>query len=75
MRETKSVSIVALDSPSRRVTISDCNVSQGTTGRCENGSDEKIASSELAERAAIKGIGKIEAIDNVHLEVALTQKA
>lgn len=56
------------------MTISDCNVSLDTTGRCDDGSDENIASSELAESAAIKGIGKIEAIDTVHLEVALTKK-
>lgn len=56
------------------MTLSDSKASIDATGLCDDGSDESIASTTLAERAVIKGFGKIEAIDTDWLEVALTEK-
>lgn len=56
------------------MTVSDSKASIDATGLCDDASDGSIASTTLAERAVIKGIGKIEAIDTDWLEVALTEK-
>ena len=42
--------------------------------RCDDGSDETLTSKNLAEKATLKGIGKLEAIETVHLKFALTKK-
>ena len=62
------------DKPSCIMTLSDGKTQLDTKGRCDDGSDENIASPSVAERAAVMGIGKIEAIKTVRLEVALTKK-
>lgn len=54
------------------MTVSDFKESIEGTGCCDDGSDENIASPPMAERAAIMGFGKIEAIDPIIIEVALT---
>lgn len=62
------------DTPSCIITLSDVVNQLETKGRCDDGSDENIASPQVAERVAIMGIGKIESIKTVILEVALTKK-
>lgn len=59
------------DTLSCKITISDGQVSLIPNGRCDDGSDDSIVSAKLAQRAAIKGIYKIEAIKWVRLQVAL----
>lgn len=54
--------------------ILDGNATLDTIGRREDSSDGNISSPDLAERAVIKSIGNIEAIDTVYLDVALTRK-
>lgn len=58
--------------PSCSIIISDGNVSVQGTGRCDDGSDETIASPSIAEKAVLKGIGRFEAITPVSIQVALT---
>ena len=62
------------DIPSCRMTVQDVRTTLDVVGRCDDGSDETLASKELAEKAVLKGIGKLEAIETVHLRVALTRK-
>lgn len=57
-----------------RMTIQDVRTALDVVGRCDHGSDETLASKELAEKAIINGTGKLEAILNVSLEVVLTKK-
>ena len=66
----KSVTFNA-HTPSCSSTVSDGRSSHQTTGRCDGGSDAGIVSIRLAERAALQGIGKINAINPVRLNVAL----
>lgn len=42
------------------------------SGRCDDGSDDSIATSKLAQQAVLKGIARLEAIDPVSIQVALT---
>lgn len=74
LRQDKAKANMDDESPSCIMTVSDSKASVDVTGRRDDGSDEIIASTVLAERAVIKGIGKIEAIDPISLEVALTKK-
>lgn len=73
LQETKKGNVHD-SAPSCAMTISDHKASLEVTGRCDDGSGENTASSELDKRAVINGIGKIEAIDTVHIEVALTKQ-
>lgn len=57
--------------PSCSITVSDGISSQETTGRCDDGSDESIVSSRLAEKAVVQGIGRMTAIKTIKLRVAL----
>ncbi len=41
------------------------------SGRCYDGSDDSIASSAIAEKGAIQGIGRIKKVDPVKMQVAL----
>ena len=59
------------DPPSCTITLSDGRATLDAQGRCDDGSDDSIVSPTLAERAALKGIGKIRAIEPVRLQVAL----
>lgn len=67
--------IAFTSTPSCPITISDGNVSVKGTGRCDDGSDETIASPQIAEKAVLKGIGRFEAITPVKIQVALTTSA
>lgn len=62
------------DSPSCTMTLSAGIASVQAIGRCDDGSNISVASPTLAETSAIKGIGKIEAIEKVSVEVPLTKK-
>lgn len=42
------------------------------TERFDDGSDDSIASSQVARQAVLKGIGRLEAIHPIEIEVALT---
>ena len=57
--------------PSCNITVSDGNAWLDSQGRCDDGSDDSIVSPALAEKAVIRGIGKITAIKPVYLQVAL----
>lgn len=61
--------------PSCAIIVSDGNVSVQGTGRCDDGSDETIASPRIAEKAVLKGIGRFEAITPVTVQVALSSSA
>lgn len=62
---------VETETPSCPVLVSDGMASISATGRCDDGSDDSLASPTLAERAAIQGIGKIRKVNPVHIQVAL----
>ena len=62
------------DTPSCIMTVTDLKSTLDFIGRCDDGSDENLATPPVAERAALKGIGEIQAIDTVRLQVALSQK-
>lgn len=53
------------------MTLSDGRASLDVTGRCDDGSDDSLVSPGTAEKAALKGIGKLTAIEPVMLQVAL----
>lgn len=57
--------------PSCPITVSDGQAAINAIGRCDDGSDDSTVSSSLAERAAVRGVGKITAITPVRLSVAL----
>ena len=57
--------------PSCPITVSDGQAAIKAIGRCDDGRDEIIVSPSLAERAAVRGVGKITAITPVRLSVAL----
>lgn len=63
-----------VDTSSCIVTVSDGLASLDTAGRCDDGSDESLVSPSLAERAAMKGIGKLSSIAPVRLQVALKKE-
>ena len=56
------------------MTLSDGKTQIETKERCDDGSDENIASPSFFERAEVMGIDKIEANKTVRFEVALTTK-
>lgn len=60
--------------PSCRMTVRDCQASLDLLGRCDDGADETLASKEIAEKAVLHGIGKLEAIETVSLKVSLKKK-
>lgn len=62
---------VSTETPSCPITVSDGQTPLKATGRCDDGSDDSIVSPSLAECAANRGIGKINAITPVRLQVAL----
>lgn len=53
------------------MTVSDCKTTMAINGRCDDGSDDNIASLSIAETDVLKEIGKI---DTIRLQVALTSK-
>lgn len=53
------------------MTVSNGRTSIESSGRCDDGSDDRIVSPKFAEAATLKGIGKITAIEMVYLAVAL----
>lgn len=55
----------------RFITVSDGTTSLYPTGRCDDGSEDSIVSSKLAEAEAVKGICNIVAIQKVTSVVAL----
>lgn len=59
-------------SPSCPFVVSDGIVSMSGTGRCDDGSDDSIASPSTAQQAVMKGIARLEAIDPVSIQVALS---
>ena len=71
MTKKKTTDRKAFNTPSCPVTVSDGRESITATARCDDGSDDSLVSPKLAERAAVKGIGKITAIEPVRLNVAL----
>lgn len=42
------------------------------TGMCDNGSDDSLASSSVAQQAVLKGIGRLDDIQPITIQVALT---
>lgn len=56
------------------MTVYDFNSSIDAAGCFDDGADDSIASTTLAELAVLKGISKIEAIDTVYPEVAFKDK-
>lgn len=60
-------------SSSFTVTLCDGNECMAAQGRADDGSDESIVSSTVAEKAVLNGIGKLTKIDPVFLQVALKQ--
>lgn len=60
------------NSPSCPIVVSDGTTSLNGTGRCDDGSDDSIASPTIAQDAVLKGIGRLEAITPVAIQVALT---
>ncbi len=54
--------------------MSDGTASLNTFARCDDGSDDTVICSTVAEAAALKGIGRIRAIKPVFLKVALQKK-
>lgn len=53
------------------VTVQDGNASIQSIGRCDDGSDDSIASPKLAKQAVAEGIGRMRKIAPVNLQVAL----
>lgn len=62
------------DSPACRMTLKASTASHDLTGRCDDGSDESIVAPSVAEKAVLKGVGYMETIDKVCLEVALKKE-
>lgn len=60
-------------SPKCTMTLCDGTTTMDAVGRCDDGSDDSLASPRVAEAAALKGIGKLTSIDPVTIEVALRQ--
>lgn len=58
-------------SSSFTVLIDDCGETMTAKGHADDGSDESIVSSRVAERAVLNGIGKLTRIAPVTLQVAL----
>ena len=67
-----SKQIAVHTSPSCPVVLSDGIASKNATGRCDDGSDDRIASSSIAQEAVLKGIGLLEAIHPITIQVELT---
>ena len=49
------------------------DVSIACSGRCDDGSDETLISPRVAETAVLKGIGRLNKIDKVVVQVALKE--
>ena len=60
-------------SPGCLFTLSDNDAEVTCKGRCDDGSDETLISPRIAERAALQGIGKINSIAKVSVQVALKE--
>lgn len=60
-------------SPSCPIVVSDGLATLRGHGRCDDGSDESISSPQLAQKAVVKGIGKMAAISPVTIQVALKE--
>lgn len=52
-------------------TVQDGMATMPATSRCDDGADDCIASAACAERSFVPGIGKLEKIETVTLQVAL----
>lgn len=63
-----------IGSPSCSITVSDGLSSLTGTGRTDDGSGERIASPDIAQRTVPKGIGQFEKINPVSIKVSLTDK-
>lgn len=55
----------------RNITLKDDNASMHCSGRCDDGSDESIVSTTLAEAAVLKGIGRLRSVKPVKVRVAI----
>ena len=60
--------------PDNTVQLSDGIASLQTTGRCYDGSDDSIASADIAEKASALGIGRIQQIGKMQVSVAIGQR-
>lgn len=56
------------------MTDQDVRTAFEVVGRCEEDSNETLAFRDLAGKAALNGIGKLEAVETVHRKVPLTKK-
>lgn len=57
--------------PGCDILLKDDSASLNCHGRCDDGSDESLASPKIAEAATIKGIGKMRKITPISVQVAL----
>lgn len=64
---------VSFSSPACPITLLEGLSSVNGTGRCDDGSDDSLVSPRLVEQAALKGIGKLTAIEPIGIRVALKQ--
>lgn len=56
------------------MTVSDTTSFIDVPGRCDDGSEENIASLFVAEKAVLQGIGYLELISNVELRVTFKKE-
>lgn len=56
------------------MTVQDVRTTFNVVGRRVDGSDETLSSKKLHEKAVLKCIEKFEAMETVHLKIALTKK-
>lgn len=61
-------------SPSCPIIVSNEMTSMNESGPCDDGSSDGIASAELAQAAALKDIGRFEAVEKFSIQVTLTFK-
>ncbi len=66
-----NLSVSDIDVPCM-IRLADGSSSIIATGRCDDGSDDTIVSSKIAEQAAMDGIGKISRITPVKIQVDLS---
>lgn len=62
------------ETPSGWMTVQDARTTLEVVGSYDDGGEETLDSKELAVKATLKGIGILEAIENVHLNVTLPKK-
>lgn len=71
----KQNTIMITSAPSFSIVISDGNVSAKGKHRCDDGSDETIASPNISEKAVLKAISRFEAITPIAMHEALSNSA